>query len=153
VTSNEGRGAEPRPSRLPEPGPARLFFFLPIEKSTLASGLRVWTVSHTAIPVVTVLLLLRRGSADDPPGLDGLAALTVDMLDEGSGNRSAIDFHEALARIGAQLDSDIGPDAAVLTITALSCFPATRCAARGHDGAAGVDRRRLRARASAAPAP
>ncbi len=68
------------------------------------------------------MLLLRRGSADDPPGLDGLAALTVDMLDEGSGGRSAIDFHEALARIGAQLDSDIGPDAAVLTITALSRF-------------------------------
>jgi predicted Zn-dependent peptidase len=69
-------------SRLPEPGPARRFSFPPIEKSTLASGLRIWTVAHTAIPVVTVMLLLRRGSADDPPGLDGLAALTVDMLDE-----------------------------------------------------------------------
>ena len=40
------------------------------------------------------------------------------MLDEGSGGRSAIDVHEALARIGAQLESDIGPDAALLTITA-----------------------------------
>ena len=118
----KGEVQSPVRSRLPEPGPARPFFFPPIEKSTLASGLRVWTVAHTAIPVVTVLLLLRRGSADDPPGLDGLAALTVDMLDEGSGGRSAIDFHEALARIGAQLDSDIGPDAAVLTITALSRF-------------------------------
>jgi zinc protease len=118
----KGEVQSPVRSRLPEPGPARPFFFPPIEKSTLASGLRVWTVAHTAIPVVTVLLLLRRGSADDPPGLDGLAALTVDMLDEGSGSLSAIDFHEALARIGAQLDSDIGPDAAVLTITALSRF-------------------------------
>ena len=118
----KGEAQSPVRSRLPEPGPARPFFFPPIEKSTLASGLRVWTVAHTAIPVVTVLLLLRRGSADDPPGLDGLAALTVDMLDEGTGDRSAIDFHEALARIGAQLDSDIGPDAAVLTITALSRF-------------------------------
>ena len=141
-------------SRLPEPGPARPFFFPPIEKSTLASGLRVWTVAHTAIPVVTVLLLLRRGSADDPPGHDGLAALTVDMLDEGSGGRSAIEMHEALARIGAQLDSDIGSDAAVLTITALSRFSGDVLrAARRHDGAAVADRRRLRARASAAAAP
>jgi predicted Zn-dependent peptidase len=111
-------------SRLPQPGPSRPFSFPPIDKSTLSNGLRVWSVAHTAIPVITVMLLVRRGSADDPPGRDGLAALTVDMLDEGSGSRSAIDFHEALARIGAQLDSDIGPDAAVLTITALSRFSA-----------------------------
>jgi predicted Zn-dependent peptidase len=120
----KGEAQSPVRSRLPEPGPARRFSFPPIEKSILASGLRVWTVGHSAIPVVTVMLLLRRGSADDPPGLDGLAALTVDMLDEGSGGRSAIAFHESLARIGAQLDSDIGPDAAVLTITALSRFSA-----------------------------
>jgi zinc protease len=109
-------------SHLPKPGPARPFFFPPIEKSLLPNGLGIWTVAHTAIPVVTVVLLVRRGSADDPPGLDGLAALTVDMLDEGTGGRSAIEFHESLARIGAQLDSDIGPDAAVMTLTALSRF-------------------------------
>jgi zinc protease len=49
-------------------------------------------------------------------------ALTVDMLDEGTGERSAIEIHEALARVGAQLDSDIGPDAALLTVTVLSRF-------------------------------
>jgi predicted Zn-dependent peptidase len=109
-------------SRLPEPGPTRRFVFPAIEKSVLPSGLRVWTVRHTAIPVLTLTLLVRRGAADDPPGKEGLAAISVDMLDEGSGNRSAIEIHEALARVGAQLDSDIGSDAAVLTITALSRF-------------------------------
>ena len=44
------------------------------------------------------MLLVRRGAADDPPGKEGLAAITVDMLDEGSGGRSAIEMHEALAR-------------------------------------------------------
>jgi len=109
-------------SRLPEPGPARAFVFPDIEKSTLSSGLRVWTVRHPAVPVVTLRLLVRRGSATDLAGKEGLAALTVDMLDEGSLGRSAIEMHEALARIGAQLDSDIGPDATVLTITTLSRF-------------------------------
>lgn len=109
-------------SRLPEPGATRRFIFPAIEKSALSSGLRVWTVRHTAIPVVTLTLLVRRGAADDPPGKEGLAAISVDMLDEGSGTRSAIEIHEALARVGAQLDSDIGSDAAILTITALSRF-------------------------------
>ena len=48
------------------------------------------------------------------------------MLDEGSGGRSAIEMHEALARIGAQFDSDIGSDGAALSVTTLS-----RCAERG----------------------
>jgi predicted Zn-dependent peptidase len=111
-------------SRLPEPGAVRPFAFPAIEKSGLANGLRIWTVPHVAIPVVTLILLVRRGAADDPIGREGLAAITIDMLDEGSGNRSAIEIHEALARLGAQLDSDIGPDAALLTVTVLSRFAA-----------------------------
>ncbi len=109
-------------SRLPDPGPVRPFRFPSIAKSTLASGLRVWSVAHPAIPVVTLVLLVRRGAADDPAGKEGLAAMTVDMLDEGSGGRSSIEMHEALARLGAQLDSDIGSDAATLTVTVLSRF-------------------------------
>src|SRR5204863_6254552 len=73
-------------------------------------------------PVVTLMLLLRRGAADDPPGKEGLAAITLDMLDEGSGPRSAIQIHEELARIGAHLDSDIGSDATLLTVSVLSRF-------------------------------
>jgi zinc protease len=109
-------------SRLPEPGPVQPFTFPPIEKSTLPSGLRVWTVRHPAIPVITLMLLVRRGSADDPQGKDGLAAITLDMLDEGSSGRSAIDMHVALGRLGARLDSDIGSDAMLLGITSLSRF-------------------------------
>ena len=109
-------------SRLPEVGQARLFRFPQIDRSSLPSGLRVWTVRHPSIPVVTIMLLVRRGAADDPPGKDGLAAITLDMLDEGSGGRSAIEMHEALARLGAQLDSDVGSDATLLTVTSLGRF-------------------------------
>ena len=109
-------------SRLPVPGKTPPYHFPSIERSTLGNGLRVWTVRHTSIPVATVMLLVRRGAADDPSGKEGLAALTVDMLDEGTGSLSAIQIHEELARVGAQLDSDIGPDAALLTVTVLSRF-------------------------------
>ena len=51
--------------------------------------------------MVTLVLLVRRGAADDPSGKEGLAALTVDMLDEGSGGRSSIEMHEVLARLEA----------------------------------------------------
>jgi len=107
-------------SRLPEPGAARPFAFPSIEKSELASGLRVWSVRHTAVPLVSFMLLVRSGSSSDPDGKEGLAAIAADMLDEGSGDRSAIGMHEALARIGAQFDTDIGADAALVSITTLA---------------------------------
>ena len=88
----------------------------------LPNGLHIWSVAHPAIPLVSVLLLIKRGAADDPPGREGLAAMTLDMLDEGSGERSAIEMHEELARIGAQLESDIGSDAAIVGTTILSRF-------------------------------
>src|SRR5437667_7828559 len=44
------------------------------------------------------------------------------MLDEGSGALSAIELHEALARIGAQFDIDIGSDATLVSMTTLSRF-------------------------------
>ena len=107
-------------SRLPEAGPVRPFTFPAIQKSTLANGLRVWSVRHAEVPVISLMLLVRRGSAGDPAGKEGLAALTADMLDEGSRDRSAIDIHEALARIGAQFDTDIGSDATLVSLTTLS---------------------------------
>ena len=109
-------------SRLPDPGHGRPYVFPAIEKSQLPNGFRVWTVRHPVVPVVSCILLIRSGSASDPAGKEGLAALTVDMLDEGTGDRSAVEMHEALARIGAQFDGDIGSDAAALTVTMLSRF-------------------------------
>ena len=109
-------------SRLPEPGAAPPFTFPAIAKSVLPSGLRVWSVRHAPVPVVTFVMLLQRGSAGDPVGKEGLAALTADMLDEGSGDRTAIGLHEDLARIGAQFDTDIGADAAHATMTTLGRF-------------------------------
>ena len=113
-------------SRLPDPGAARPFTFPSIDKSVLSNGLKVWSVRHAAVPIVSYMLLVRSGSSSDPEGKEGLAAIAADMLDEGSGERSAIGMHEALARIGAQFDTDIGADAALLSITTLA-----KCADRG----------------------
>ena len=115
-------GSGPDRSQLPTPGATRTFPFPAIEKSTLPNGLRVWTVHHTQVPLVAFTLLIRRGAASDPAGKEGLAAVTADMLDEGSGTRSAIEIHEALARLGAQFDTDIGSDATVASVTVLSRF-------------------------------
>jgi predicted Zn-dependent peptidase len=58
----------------------------------------------------------------DPHGREGLAAISADMLDEGTGSLSAIDVSDAFARIGAEYDVDVGPDVTAFTITTLARF-------------------------------
>ena len=52
------------------------------------------------------------------------------MVDEGTGTLSAIDVSDALARIGAEYDVEVGADATMFTLTTLARFAgrgARRC--------------------------
>jgi predicted Zn-dependent peptidase len=92
------------------------------DRQRLGNGLLLSTVERRGLPMVSLSLVLPAGSALDPAGLPGLASMTADMLDEGSGSRSAIEMQEALARIGAELDTEAGPDAVVLSLSLLDRF-------------------------------
>jgi zinc protease len=109
-------------TRLPTPGPESIFRFPEVSRRVLPNGLRVRTVEHRGVPVVSYLLLLSSGSAADPPRLPGLAALTADMLDEGSGSLSALDIEDALSSMGAQFETEVGSDATVLSLLTLPRF-------------------------------
>ena len=109
-------------SRLPFVGPTLPFRFSHIEKGRLSNGLSLWSAEHRTLPVVTFLLVLPVGAAADFEGYEGLAAITGDMMDEGTGNLSAIDVNAAFARIGAHLETEVSADATTFTVTALAKF-------------------------------
>ena len=109
-------------SRPPSLGSEPNFIFPAIRRTVLANGLRVWTVPHHQVPLVSLLAIVPVGASSDPPDRPGLAAITGDMLDEGAGDRSALDVHEALGRIGAQIDLEVGHDATVLALTTLERY-------------------------------
>jgi len=109
-------------SRLPDVGLDPAFRFPSVARHTLSNGLQVRTVEHRTVPVVTFVLQVADGSGADPDRQQGLAAITADMLDEGTGTLSAIEVSEALARIGAELDVDVAPDATAFALTTLSRF-------------------------------
>ena len=109
-------------SKLPTPGPNLPFRFPAIHRRVLSNGLDVRAISHRNVPVVSVALLVPGGTAADPGDRPGLAAFTSDLLDEGSGGRSAIEVSDLLALYGADLDIDVGPDAIVVALTTLTRF-------------------------------
>jgi zinc protease len=109
-------------SRLPALGPDPDFRFPEIAHHTLANGLKVRTVEHPGVPVITLVMQIDGGLGADPAGREGLAAITADMLDEGTGSLSAIDVSDALARIGAEYDVEVGADTTLFTLTTLARF-------------------------------
>lgn len=109
-------------STLPTPGPNLPFHFPAIHRRVLANGLEVRAISHRAVPIISAALLVPGGTAADPADRHGLAAFTADLLDEGSGGRSAIDVSDLMARYGADFDVDVGPDAIVVALTTLTRF-------------------------------
>jgi zinc protease len=112
-------------SVLPEVGPDPAFRFPAIVHHALPNGLRVRTVEHAAMPIVSLAVQVEGGLGADPPGAEGLSALVADMVDEGTGDLSAIDVSDALARLGADYEVDVGADATTFSLTTLTGF-ATR---------------------------
>ena len=113
---------------LPQPGAPTPVRFPPITRSTLENGVRIWSMPHTAIPVVSVALVVDAGAAQDPATRHGLASLTAHLSEEGAGGQDAIQLAETLARLGTHLDVDAGPDVTTVSFTSLRRFfePALR---------------------------
>ena len=99
----------PEPVRLP-----------PIERSTLANGMRVWTIPHRALPVVSIAVLINAGSASDPVDQPGLLGLMADLMDEGAGGRDSIALAEALSDLGGTLETSAGADTMSVSLWTLA---------------------------------
>jgi predicted Zn-dependent peptidase len=109
-------------SRLPDVSDDLTFVFPRVAHHRLSNGLRVRTVEHHSAPVVTLVLIVEGGTGGDPADREGLAAIAADMVDEGTGNLSALDVSDAIARLGADYDVDVGADATFFSLTTLSRF-------------------------------
>ncbi len=109
-------------SRLPVPGPDRPFHFPRIARRTLPNGLEMRAVTHSAVPVISIVLLVPGGSSVDPADRHGLVSITAGLLDEGSRGESALEVADRVARIGGDLDLEVGADAIVVSLTTLDRF-------------------------------
>jgi len=106
-------------SSLPEPGPPPEVRFPDLGRATLSNGLDVIVAERHAVPVVAVELLVDAGYAADSLGLPGTAKLAMNMLDEGTAQRSALEISEELAGLGAQLSAGSDLDVSTVSLSAL----------------------------------
>jgi zinc protease len=106
-------------SQLPDTGTTADATFPAFERTRLANGLEVVFVQRRAVPTIELALLLDGGSAADPAGLSGCAAMTSSLLDEGTTTKSALEIGEIQERLGARLGASAGDDGTTLSLSAL----------------------------------
>lgn len=93
------------PSRTAPPalGPVKDLQLPPIQRFDLSNGVKVVLMEKHSVPLVQVNLLIRAGSLNDPQGKEGLAAFTMDMLDEGAGNFDALQLADEIEFLGSEI--------------------------------------------------
>lgn len=109
-------------SRLPATVADPPFRFPRIVKRTLANGLELRAVTHRSVPIAAIVLLVPGGSSVDPPDAHGLVSISAGLLDEGSRGQSALDIADRVARIGGDLDLEVGMDAVIVGLTTIDRF-------------------------------
>jgi len=87
-----------------------------VQKAVLSNGLRVLLLESHEVPLVQVNLVVLAGSAADPAGQFGLASITSSMLDEGAGERSALELADAVEFLGAELSTGGAFDASTVRL-------------------------------------
>lgn len=88
-------------------------------REKLPNGL-VWLFSEqSGLPLVTVKLLIKAGTLQEPQGKEGLANLTAGLLLSGTKKRAAAQIAEELDFLGAKLAAEGGDDFAQLSLTVL----------------------------------
>jgi predicted Zn-dependent peptidase len=103
----------------PFAGEAKLDFPT-LERATLKNGMNVTYARRTAVPATYVAMSFNAGSAADPAGKTGLAALATGLFDEGTAKLTSQQIAEAGERLGAQISAGSSDDRSTFTLSALT---------------------------------
>jgi len=87
------------------PGSTGAVSFAPpsIQTATLSNGLELYLVEKHDLPLVEIQLNIMSGWSADPAGKPGVAALTADLLDEGTRKMNALEISETAEKLGARM--------------------------------------------------
>ena len=77
----------------------------PFERVQLGNGTMVLLMERHDVPLIAFTAVLRGGAVTDPARESGVASLLAGLLQKGAGARDAVQFAEAVASVGGQIDT------------------------------------------------
>ncbi|MEE8172998.1 MAG: pitrilysin family protein [Alphaproteobacteria bacterium] len=91
-----------------------------VQRIFTPAGIEIWYVQEPNIPVISVSLGFRGGTALDPPGKSGLANFALGLLDEGAGELDSLAFQKAIINRAIRLNSDASRDLVSVNLQTLT---------------------------------
>jgi predicted Zn-dependent peptidase len=113
-------GSEPDRNALPAVGEQPASTFPEVQMATLKNGLRIALASRKDIPAVQVSLILDAGYASDQFSKPGLAELSMNLLDEGTKTRTALQISDKLQSLGTGIYTYCDLDASYVGMSTLN---------------------------------
>jgi zinc protease len=104
---------------VPALGDAPAVAFPTVQRTTLKNGLKVVLLERHATPIVNVALAVDAGYAADDPAKAGLAALALNLLDDGTSTRDGFKIVDELDALGARLSTRSSLDLSFVKLQAL----------------------------------
>jgi zinc protease len=94
-------------------------FFLPSSRAEAMKiqvvkspgGITAWLVEEHSVPLLAMRFAFEGGSAQDPPGKEGIANFLAGMLDEGAGDLTSKAYQERMEEIAMRMSFDDARDA------------------------------------------
>src|SRR5437868_6935053 len=118
TSKDEGAVKGNRP--LPPVGQLAALDFPAITHARLPNDIALDYVRRAGVPITQVAMAFDAGSATDSPAAHGLAAMAMNLLDEGTSKLSSQQVAEAEERLGADVSSSNGSDQSFVQLNALS---------------------------------
>ncbi len=97
-------------SQAPAPGSAMSLHLPPMQKATLANGLKIVLAERHTAPVVNFSLLVESGYAADPADALGTCSFAQRMLEEGTPTRDSLKIGEELESLSAEFSAGANLD-------------------------------------------
>ncbi|MEZ5680322.1 MAG: pitrilysin family protein [Erythrobacter sp.] len=104
----------------PPVAPVGELTFPAVERTTLSNGIEVALARRTAIPKVALSIEFDAGYAADGTANAGTQSLMMDLLEEGTTSRSAVEIAEEQERLGASIGTGSSLDTSSVTMNALT---------------------------------
>ncbi len=106
---------------LPKGGPNPKLVLPKIQKEKLSNGMELWMVEQKELPIVSMNMVFKSGSASEPADRVGVANMTASLLDDGTTTRSAEQLANELRQIGISgIGSGSGWDSTNVSVQTLT---------------------------------
>jgi zinc protease len=93
---------------------------IPSTTATLPNGLTVVVSAKPKLPIASISVRVKVGSAYDPEDKAGLAAMTARLLDKGTTQRTATAIADDLDFLGARLEASAGGTGSTVSLSLLA---------------------------------